>query len=204
MPRFPGLPEATSLTDVFQTFPAGIEPLLEYHDVVLRGPSPLTVAQRELVAALVSGLNSCAFCFGSHAAVAESFGVPADLFTDLLDNIETAPIEGKMKPLLAYVKKLTVAPARVTDGDAQAVFAVGWSEHALHDTVTVCALFNLMNRIVEGHGVMINDSIRNAQRAQMEQNRGKPPSATAYRDYGRRIGLYPGNMGEETKTGHSS
>jgi hypothetical protein len=27
---------------------------------------------------------------------------------------------------------------------------VGWDEQALHDAVSVCALFNLMNRLVEG------------------------------------------------------
>jgi hypothetical protein len=29
----------------------------------------------------------------------------------------------------------------------------GWDEHALYDAVSVCALFNFMNRLVEGLGI---------------------------------------------------
>lgn len=37
--------------------------------------------------------------------------------------------------------------------DADAVFAAGWDGQALHDAVSVCALFNFMNRLVEGMGL---------------------------------------------------
>ena len=75
MARFPTLPEDTHLADVFKAFPAGVIPLLEYHDIILRAESPLSVAQRELIAAFVSGLNACDFCYGAHSIIAESFGI---------------------------------------------------------------------------------------------------------------------------------
>lgn len=56
-----------------------------------------------------------------------------------------------MRPLLKLVRTLT--PARVRDGEVAAVYAAGWDEHALHDAVSVCALFNFMNRLVEGLGI---------------------------------------------------
>ena len=64
-----------------------------------------------------------------------------------------APVEPPMKPILAYAKKLTLAPARMTQADAGAVFAAGWSERALHDAVLTVCLFNFMNRLLDGHGV---------------------------------------------------
>jgi hypothetical protein len=33
------------------------------------------------------------------------------------------------------------------------VLAAGWSERALHDAVAVCALVNMMNRLIEGLGI---------------------------------------------------
>ncbi len=33
----------------------------------------------------------------------------------------------------------------------------GWDEQALHDAVSVCALFNLMNRYVNGLGVTADE-----------------------------------------------
>lgn len=38
----------------------------------------------------------------------------------------------------------------MTPGDAQAVYAAGWSDAALLHAVAVCAYFNNMNRLVEG------------------------------------------------------
>jgi alkylhydroperoxidase family enzyme len=88
-----------------------------------------------------------------HTATAEQFGVPEGLLGQLIENPEQAPIEERMKALLAYVKKLTYTPSRLMRTDAEAVFVAGWNEQALHDAVSVCGLFNLMNRLVDGLGV---------------------------------------------------
>lgn len=147
------LPGDAVLLQVLKAFPETSKPLLAYHEVLLRGPSPLSVAERELIAGFVSGLNVCRYCHGVHEATAREFGVPADLMAHLLSDVDGAPVSEKHKPILRYVKKLTLTPARITQADADAVFAAGWSDQALHDAVCVCALFNFMNRLVEGLGV---------------------------------------------------
>ncbi|HKN56247.1 MAG TPA: peroxidase, partial [Amycolatopsis sp.] len=48
--------------------------------------------------------------------------------------------------------------SRMTEADAEAVFAAGWDESALHTAVLVCALFNFMNRMVEGLGIRADES----------------------------------------------
>ena len=62
-----------------------------------------------------------------------------------------------MKPILHYAKKLTLEPAQVTEGDAAAIYDVGWGDDALYSTVLVTALFNLYNRLVEGVGLTLPD-----------------------------------------------
>lgn len=136
-----------------RAYPAPAGPLLDYHEVLLRGPSPLTVAERELIAAYVSGLNACHYCHGIHTATAEAFGLPDGTLTALLDDVDTAPVDEPMKPLLRYVAKLTLTPSRVTGTDVLAILEAGWNERAVHDAASVCALFNLMNRLVDGLGV---------------------------------------------------
>jgi hypothetical protein len=37
--------------------------------------------------------------------------------------------------------------------DADAIFAEGWDERALHDVVMVCCCFSFMNRLADGHGL---------------------------------------------------
>ena len=65
---------------------------------------------------------------------------------------ETATVEPKLKTLLAYVRKLAATPNAVTQADADAVFAAGWDEHALHDAICVTARAAFMQRLVQGHG----------------------------------------------------
>lgn len=70
MPVFPSIEGEPGLDKVFRRFPHTVMPLLEYHDRLLRDPSPLTVAERELIAAYVSGINSCTYCHGAHVVAA--------------------------------------------------------------------------------------------------------------------------------------
>jgi uncharacterized peroxidase-related enzyme len=153
MSFIPGLGDDAHLLHVLARFPKGLRPLLELHDAILRETSELTVGQRELIAAFVSGTNACRFCYGAHELFAEQFGIEAGLMGSIMEDFDAAPIDAPLRALLRYVKKLTRAPATMTQADADAVFAAGWSEDALFDAVLVCALFNYMNRIVEGTGI---------------------------------------------------
>jgi uncharacterized peroxidase-related enzyme len=119
----------------------------------MRGPSPFTQGERELIAAYVSGLNACAYCHGTHVGVAEACGMKPDLIEALLSDIETAPIEARMKPILRYARKLTLSQARMAEADAAAVYNAGWGDDALYSTVLVTALFNFYNRLVDGVGL---------------------------------------------------
>jgi len=151
VPHLNSLPDNAVLMDVFKLFPETSRPLLDYHEIVMRGPSPLSVAERELIAAYVSGVNACGYCHGVHTVAAEVCGIDKGVLPAALDDLDAAP--ERMRPILRYVDKLTRTPAAVTRADAEEVLAAGWDERALHYAVMVCALFNFMNRMVEGHGI---------------------------------------------------
>lgn len=153
MALFPSLPGDSTTKEVFGMSPDRFAPWGVTCDSILRGPSPLSPGEREMIGAFVSGLNACDYCSGGHAAAAEEFGIEPGFLEKLLADIDAAPVETKMKPILAYVKKLTQTPSRLVDADAQAVYDAGWDERALHDAISVCCLFSFMNRLVFGHGV---------------------------------------------------
>jgi len=158
MPYLHSLRAGASLIDVFKAFPETSTPLIEFHEVLLRGPSPFTAAERELIAAYVSGLNRCGFCHGVHTATAERMGVEAGLLPRLVREDDLDGVVAKLRPVLALARKLTVAPGSVTKADAEAVFAAGWDDAALYYAVAVTALFNFMNRLVEGLGIELEPS----------------------------------------------
>ncbi|WP_301282664.1 carboxymuconolactone decarboxylase family protein [Ruegeria atlantica] len=153
MPRLPSLPEGAHLRDLLARFPKNIEPLMTFVNSVLRSNGELTIGERELIAAFVSGLNSCRFCYGSHVIHAETLGIDPGLIKQLLEDIEASDVSEKMKPMLRYVEKLNTLPNKLVQADVDAVLEQGWVEEALFEAIEVTGLFNMMNRIVEGGGV---------------------------------------------------
>lgn len=184
MSLFPSLPNTPHLGDVFKAFPETVGPILQYHEILLRGESPLTIGERELIAAYVSGLNACTFCFGSHKIIASRFGIDEVVIDALVSDIESAEIDEKLKPILRYVQKLTLLPAKLVADDAKAVFDAGWSERALYDAIQVCAIFNFMNRIIEGTGVTF-DYAQNPKAGDELRNRENH----SYAGFGKQLGI---------------
>ncbi len=58
--------------------------------------------------------------------------------------------------MLELAAKLTERADGVTRPIVEAVFAAGWDETAYYRLVAVVALFNYMNRLVEGLGIELN------------------------------------------------
>jgi hypothetical protein len=46
----------------------------------------------------------------------------------------------------------------MTAEDVDAIFAARWDDRAVHDATAICALFNLMNRLVNGLGIEAPES----------------------------------------------
>ena len=153
MSHFPSIPNL-ELLGLFRRFPErGIRPLLEYHDAILRSDSELTVAERELIAAYVSSLNDCHYCFSAHRDHAKAWGIPAEVFGEMQIDLDHPGITERMRSVLAFARRLTVDPPGTAMADAQAVYDAGFSEEGLFDIISVTALYNFMNRLLEGVGI---------------------------------------------------
>lgn len=200
-PIFPSLPDDLQLLGLFRRFPHAIRPLLDYHDRLLRDESPLTVGERELIAAYVSGLNACEFCHGAHIIAASAYGVDETLFAALMADPETAPVDERLKPILAYVRKLTLSPARIAPADARRVYDAGWDERALFDAISVCALFNMMNRIVLASGILDDPRLKGAEEVEHRRRRMGSPGAEPNRaepSYGKLMAMISAARTDET------
>jgi len=119
----------------------------------MRRDTPLSRADRELIAAYVSGVNECKFCFGIHRQTAKRFQVEPSLLDSLLKNIDEANISESRKSLFRFLKQLTLYPSRITEPDIQAVIDAGLSEESLHEAIVIGSLFGFYNRLVDGHGI---------------------------------------------------
>ena len=120
-------------------YPQTAGPLNSLAETLLRGPSPLTPAQRETIAAYVSRRNECTFCFRTHDAVARR-----------LDPGDGSGTDALMTALLAIADKVRVDGRSVTAGDVEQARTAGADDRVIHDTVLIAAAFSMYNRYVDG------------------------------------------------------
>lgn len=57
------------------------------------------------------------------------------------------------KALFAFVGKVNEDSPRIGPEDIAPLHAAGWSDEALYQAITVCALFNFYNRWIDAAGV---------------------------------------------------
>jgi hypothetical protein len=70
-----------------------------------------------------------------------------------LEDVETCALGEGERALLRFVHKLNATPAKIAAEDVATLHAAGVDDEAIHDAVSVCALFNFYNRWVDGAGI---------------------------------------------------
>lgn len=168
------IPESEeSVSAVMRRYPDQAIPMTELTDIIMRtGDCEFTSEQRELIAAYASGKNNCTYCYSTHKATAEAFGVDENLLETMLADLNASSVDERLKPVLSYVGKLTEAPSRVVQADVDAIFAAGWDENCFHFAVMICGLFNFYNRLMDGYGVK--------NTAEFRLSRGRALADTGY------------------------
>lgn len=149
------IPEAEeSVAAVLRRYPQQAVLITELADVLMRsGDCAFNSEQRELIGAYTSGTNACTYCYDTHRVTAEALGVNEKLLESMLSDLDASAVDEKLKPVLRFVKKLTESPSRMVQADVDGIFDAGWDEDAFHYAVMICALFNFMNRMIDGYGV---------------------------------------------------
>jgi uncharacterized peroxidase-related enzyme len=127
------------------------KPLYELAQVLLRGESPLTEAERELIAAYVSNRNDTMFCMRSHAAASRHlYGDDKNVVDEVLKDVQQSQVSDKMKALLNIAGKAQMLGKEVTEEDIAAARKQGANDREIHDTVLIAAAFSMYNRYVDG------------------------------------------------------
>src|SRR4051812_6489749 len=172
MPFFKSYPDNAGPSNVFESYPEIYRPWAQTSEALMSGPSPLSQAEREMMLAYAAGAAGCKYVFNAHSEVAYARGIERGLIDRLLEDLETAPVDARLKPLLAFVRKLATTPGEMTIADADAVFNAGWDEKALHDAIAVTARAAFMQRLVEGHGFIPRSREEAAESAKRRVERG--------------------------------
>ena len=126
------------------------KPIRELTQILLRGPSTLSEADRELIATVVSYGNRCRFCTAAHTAAVVLLMGEAETVEAVKRDLETAPVSKKLRALLRIASRVQEGGRGVSDADVAAAREHGATDLEIHDTVLIAALFGLYNRYVDG------------------------------------------------------
>jgi uncharacterized peroxidase-related enzyme len=124
--------------------------LAELMHQLLRGESPLSPTERELIAAYVSAINDCEFCARSHASAAQHLAHGAIPVAAAELGPDADGVDPRLRALLRLAAAVVAGGAFVTEEDVAAARAAGAGDEEIHDTVLLAAAFCMVNRYVDG------------------------------------------------------
>jgi uncharacterized peroxidase-related enzyme len=120
----------------------------------MRGPSSWSVADRELMAAVVSQTNECEYCVKAHTAVSAAACRDEEKVLATLANLDAAPVGEPLRATLRMLRRLTLEQTIGID-DVRMALAAGASRQQLVDALAVAFAFNVTNRLADVFGFSV-------------------------------------------------
>jgi uncharacterized peroxidase-related enzyme len=120
----------------------------------MRGPSAWSVGDRELMGACVSQMNECEVCTKTHAGVAALAYHDEAKVSAVLADLETAPIDERLRATVRMLRKLTREHSVDAD-DMRAMLAAGVSREQVEDALAVGFVFNTVDRLSRTFGWVV-------------------------------------------------
>ena len=97
MTFFKSLPDDAGPPNVFTKYPEIYGPWSTMSQALMNGPLPLSQGERELILAYAAGVAGCKFVYVAHSEVAYAWGVEPGVMDRLLEDLDSAPVEARLK-----------------------------------------------------------------------------------------------------------
>ena len=128
---------------------------LMYNDLML-GPSGLSKLEREMIAVVVSAHNRCWYCQVAHGAQVRSLSGDPTLGEALVMNWRMADLSPRMRAVLDFAMKMTVASADIGEDDRARLRGHGLGEEDIWDIAAITGFFAMSNRMASAIGMIPN------------------------------------------------
>jgi AhpD family alkylhydroperoxidase len=125
--------------------PGGLDALHAHYRALMAEPAPLSAAQAELIALVVSATNGCGYCVAHHGPrLARALG-------------DEPPARDRV--LLDAAVALTCEPAERKQEDIERLREYGFDDAAILRATEIAAYYNLINRLVSALGVELEPGL---------------------------------------------
>lgn len=139
--------------------PAALAATFELYRALMDDPAPLTPAQAELIALVVSATNGCAYCVAHLGPrVAKALGDEA-LARAVARDYREANLAACDRVLLDAAVALTCEPCERKQEDIERLREYGFGDDAVLRMTQIASWYNMVNRVACGLGVTLEGDL---------------------------------------------
>ena len=139
--------------------PRGLGALFAHYRTLMADPAPLSAAQAEFIALVVSAVNGCGYCVAHHGPRAARACGDEALARAVARDYREADLAARDRVLLDAAIALTCEPAERKQEDIERLREYGFGDPAILKAVEIAAYYNLVNRIVSALGVTLEPGL---------------------------------------------
>ena len=139
--------------------PAALDAMLALRAALMDNPAPLTTAQTEAIALVVSAVNGCDYGVAHHGRrLIQALGDEA-LARAVARDYREADLPARDRVLLDYAVALTCEPSERKAEDVERLREYGFDDTAILKATEITAFYNAANRILMGLGVPLEAGV---------------------------------------------
>jgi uncharacterized peroxidase-related enzyme len=127
--------------------PEHFRAFMQYHDLLMKGPSGLSRAEREAIVVAVSAENACLYCVTAHGAALRILGKDPLVADQIATNWRTADLSPRLRAILTFASRVNEPRFAASEEEIARLRAVGLSEDDVWDIAAIAAFFGFSNRM---------------------------------------------------------
>jgi len=136
--------------NVFRAYakrPEHFRAFMAYHDILLKGPSDLSRAEREAIVVAVSAENRCQYCVTAHGAALRILGKNPVLAEQIAINWRTADLPSRLRAILSFASRVNEQGFAATETEIERLREHGFSDDTIWDVAAIASFFGFSNRM---------------------------------------------------------
>jgi len=150
--------KVSNVLKVHSLHPSALKEHLDLYNAIMFERSPLSRAERETIAVVVSASNNCDYCVRHHSEALQAYWKDPSRVQQLVEDYTALDdLDPRLRAACDVAVTLTRTPDGLTESDIDRLREAGWGDRAALDIVLVTSYFNFVNRITNGLGVEVTE-----------------------------------------------
>ncbi len=134
-----------------------LRPFMAMYNELMLGESGLSKLEREMIAVVVSSINSCWYCQVAHGAAVRALSGNPALGEAMVMNWRMADLDARQTAMLTFGERVAKASSETSETDRQALRDVGFTDRDIWDIAATVGFYSMSNRMASAVGMQPND-----------------------------------------------